>query len=207
MSSIDRRPVREAATRRPDVAASESQTAARGDAIDRLLHAAGWPLTGPDDTAFPLAGLPTPPGKAYVDYVLWDDRRKPLAIVEARHTRRNTRAGQQRARQYADGLEALTGQRPLIYYTNGRDHWFWDDRAGPPRAVQGFHRQDELERLLGCRTHRQPLATAAIDTAIAGRPYQHRAIRRIAEAFEQDRLRAALVSMAPALARPARRSP
>lgn len=197
MSSIDRRPVREAATRRPDVAASESQTAACGDAIDRLLHAAGWPLTGPDDTAFPLAGLPTPPGKAYVDYVLWDDRRKPLAIVEARHTRRNTRAGQQRARQYADGLEALTGQRPLIYYTNGRDHWFWDDRAGPPRAVQGFHRQDELERLLGCRTHRQPLATAAIDTAIAGRPYQHRAIRRIAEAFEQDRLRAALVSMAP----------
>lgn len=197
MSSTDRRPVRKAAARRPDVAASESQTAACDNAIDRLLLAAGWPLTGPDDTAFPLTGLPTPPGKAYVDYVLWDERRKPLAIVEARHTRRNTRAGQQRARQYADGLEALTGQRPLIYYTNGRDHWFWDDRAGPPRAVRGFHRKDELERLLGRRTHRQPLAAAAIDTAIAGRPYQHRAIRRIAEAFEQDRLRAALVSMAP----------
>ncbi|WP_042589301.1 hypothetical protein, partial [Ralstonia solanacearum] len=86
------------------------------DAIDRLLRAAGWPLTGPDDTAFPITGLPTPQGKGYVDYVLWGDHRKPLAIVEARHTRRNARAGRQRARQYADGLEAMTGQKTPVYF-------------------------------------------------------------------------------------------
>ncbi len=197
MSSTDRRPPREVAACRPDGAVPKTQAAAGDDAIDRRLRAAGWLLTGPDDTAFPLTGLPTPPGKAYVDYVLWGDHRKPLAIVEARHTRRNPRAGQQRARQYADRLEAMTGQRPLIYYTNGRDQWLWDDRAYPPRAVQGFHRKDELERLIEHRTRRQPLVTAAIDTAIAERPHQHRAIRRIAETFEQDRLRRALVSMAP----------
>lgn len=197
VSSTDRQTGREGAVRRPDVTAQESQAAACDDALDRLLRAAGWPLTGPDDTAFPVTGLPTPLGKAYVDYVLWGDHRKPLAIVETRHTRRNIRAGQQRARHYADCLEAMTGQRPLIYYTNGRDQWFWDDRACPPRAVRGFHRKDELEWLIERRTRRQPLATTAIDTAIAARPYQHRAIRRIAETFEQDRLRKALVSMAP----------
>ncbi len=194
MSSTDRQAAREMAARRPDDPAPDSHTAG-DDAIDRLLRAAGWPLTGPDDTAFPITGLPTPQGKGYVDYVLWGDHRKPLAIVEARHTRRNARAGRQRARQYADGLEAMTGQRPLIYCTNGRDHWLWDDRTCPPRAVRGFHRKDELERLIERRMRRQPLATAAIDTAIAERPHQHRAIRRIAEAFEQDRLRGALVSM------------
>ncbi|MBB6589716.1 DEAD/DEAH box helicase family protein [Ralstonia solanacearum] len=194
MSSTDRQAARERAARRRDAPAPDSH-AAGDDAIDRLLRAAGWPLTGPDDTAFPITGLPTPQGKGYVDYVLWGDHRKPLAIVEARHTRRSARAGRQRARQCADCLEAMTGQRPLIYCTNGRDHWFWDDRTGPPRAVRGFHRKDELERLIERRTRRQPLTTAAIDTAIAERPHQHRAIRRIAEAFEQDRLRGALVSM------------
>ncbi len=37
---------------------------------------------------------------------------------------------------YADCLEQRFGQRPLIFYSNGYDHWVWDDTSYPPRAIQ-----------------------------------------------------------------------
>jgi type I restriction enzyme R subunit len=30
-------------------------------------------------------------------------------------------------------------RRPLIFYSNGYEHWPWDDASYPPRQVQGFH--------------------------------------------------------------------
>ena len=56
--------------------------------------------------------------------------------------------GQQQAKLYADCLEQQFGQRPVIFYTNGYEHWLWDDLAYPPRAVQGFYKKDELELLI-----------------------------------------------------------
>ena len=46
------------------------------------------------------------------------------------------------------------------------------------------------------RAIRKPLAPQSIDNAIVERPYQHRAIRRVCEAFERDRQRKALLVMA-----------
>jgi type I restriction enzyme R subunit len=40
-------------------------------------------------------------------------------VVEAKKTIRDPRIGQQQAMLYADCLEKMHGQRPLIYYTNG----------------------------------------------------------------------------------------
>src|SRR6185503_19149630 len=48
---------------------------------------------------------------------------KPLALVEAKRTRKDARIGQQQAKLYADCLEAQYGQRPIIFYSNGYDHW------------------------------------------------------------------------------------
>jgi type I restriction enzyme R subunit len=50
----------------------------------------------------------------YVDYVLWGADRKPLAVVEAKRTKRNPKEGQQQAKLYADCLEAKFGRRPVI---------------------------------------------------------------------------------------------
>ena len=41
------------------------------------------------------------PGVGYVDYVLRGDDGKPLALVEAKRTRKDPRAGQQQAKLYA----------------------------------------------------------------------------------------------------------
>lgn len=42
--------------------------------------------------------------------------------------------GQQQAKRYADCLQQQFGQRPVIFYSNGYDHWIWDDERYPPRA-------------------------------------------------------------------------
>jgi type I restriction enzyme, R subunit len=161
--------------------------------IDLLLKEAGWALDKPNNREFPVTGMPNESGNGFVDYVLWGDDGKPLAVIEAKRTRRNPQVGQQQAKLYADCLETQFGQRPVIFYTNGYEHWLWDDTNYPPRQVQGFFKQAELELMLLRRTTRQPLITAEINDKIAGRYYQNRAIRRIGDAFEHNERRALVV--------------
>src|SRR5450759_2141662 len=172
------------------------EAATRDYFIDLLLKEAGWPLDQARDREFEIAGMPNPQEKGFVDYVLWGDDGKPLGLVEAKRTRRDPRAGQQQAKLYADCLERQFGQRPMIFYSNGYEHWIWDDPSYPPRRVQGFYKKAELELLIQRRASRKPLASAEINGAIVERYYQTRAIRRIAESFERDRDRKALLVMA-----------
>jgi len=173
---------------------NEEQT--RDYFIDLLLNEAGWSLDKKEDREYEVSGMPNNQGIGFVDYVLWGNDGKPLAVVEAKRTRRDARVGQQQAKLYADCLEAQFGRRPVIYYTNGYEHWFWDDKNASPRPVQGFHKKDELELLMQRRSSRHPLATVEIDKAIVERSYQHQAIRSITEAIEQHNQRRSLVVMA-----------
>ena len=134
--------------------------------------------------------------KGFVDYVLWGDDGKPLALVEAKRTRRDARVGQQQAKLYADCLEQQFGRRPVIFYSNGYEHWIWDDQRYPPRRAQGFYKKAELELLIQRRETLRLLGEAPISSTIVERHYQTRAIRRIAEAFEHDHDRKALLVMA-----------
>ena len=172
---------------------SEAET--RDFFIDLLLREAGWPLANPEDREFPVEGMPNNQNKGYVDYVLWGDNGLPLAVVEAKRTKKDPRIGQQQAKLYADCLEAKFKQRPLIFYTNGYETWLWDDQNYPPRPVQGFYKKDELELLIQRRATRKALAKATINTAIVERPYQQLAIRDITASLEKHQ-RKALVVMA-----------
>jgi len=193
---------------------SEAET--RDAFIDLLLREAGWSLsrgTGGSPVVeaahgraaratieVEVAGMPTlstgGSGKGFVDYVLWGDDGKPLAVIEAKRTKRDPRVGQQQAKLYADCLEKQFGRRPLIFYTNGYEHWLWDDQRYPSRPVQGFYAKTEMELAILRRTSRKPLTDASINQDIVERYYQTRAIRRIAEAFEKDNDRKALLVMA-----------
>jgi type I restriction enzyme R subunit len=173
---------------------SEAET--RDYFIDLLLKEAGWPLDKAQDREFPVTGMPNQAKEGFVDYVLWGDDGKPLALVEAKKTKRDARVGQQQAKLYADCLEAKFGQRPVIFYSNGYQHWMWDDVSHPPRAVQGFYKKSELELLIQRRTTRRKLADAKISSTIVERYYQRRAITRVTEAFENDNSRKALLVMA-----------
>src|SRR5438876_2861329 len=150
---------KKAATAQPDTH-DYSETETRDYFIDLLLKEAGWPLDQKRDREFEVAGMPNNQGKGFVDYVLWGDDGKPLGLVEAKRTRRDSRVGQQQAKLYADCVDRQFGQRPLIFYSNGYEHWLWDDTNYPPRSVQGFYKKSELELLIQRRTSKKPLADA-----------------------------------------------
>jgi type I restriction enzyme R subunit len=173
---------------------SEAET--RDFFIDLLLKEAGWALDQARDREYEVSGMPNAQGKGYVDYVLWGDDGKPVGLVEAKRTKRSPTEGQQQAKLYADCLERQFGQRPIVFYSNGYDHWIWDDASYPPRPVQGFFKKSELELLIQRRTTRVAPAAAATNPAIVERYYQTRAIRRISEAFEKDNDRRTLLVMA-----------
>jgi len=118
----------------------EATTRAR--IIDSLLAATGWDVAlGQASTAnvgkeVEVLHQPTATGLGYADYVLWDDNGNPLAVVEAKKASIDPERGRQQAKLYADGLEKMHGQRPVIFYTNGYDIRMWDDALNyPPRRV------------------------------------------------------------------------
>jgi len=162
--------------------------------IDVLLAEAGWPLDQDRDREFPVTGMPNNKGNGFVDYVLWGADGLPLAVVEAKRTTKSPQVGQQQAKLYADCVERQFGRRPVIFYSNGYEHWIWDDAAGyPPREVQGFYTRGELELLVQRRQTRLPLAGADVDTEIVERYYQTRAIKAVGAAFDAKQREALLV--------------
>ena len=165
--------------------------------INTLLHEAGWDPHGKNVHEYPVKKcMPQATGSegdGFVDYVLWGDDGKPLALIEAKRSRKDHNAGQHQAKCYADCLQKEFGQRPVIYLSNGFETSMWDDTQYPPRKVHGFYTKDELQALIFRRTYKKPLSSQKINDAIADRYYQHEAIRKVGETFEQNRREALLV--------------
>ncbi|HBY85872.1 MAG TPA: restriction endonuclease subunit R [Colwellia sp.] len=166
--------------------------------IDQYLKEMGWNLDETNVKEFEVAGMPSTSGVGFVDYVLWGKDGKPLAVVEAKRATISAKQGRQQAMCYADCLEQMFGQRPLIYYTNGYEIHYWDDCNYPPRMVQGFLNRDEMQRSIDRRTLTQSLNTIELDTNIAGkgRPYQRLAIESVCEQYDQQKQRKSLLVMA-----------
>ena len=186
---------RKAAEARPD-RHDYNEAETRDRFIDLLLREAGWPLDKPEDTEFRVEGMPNNEGVGFVDYVLWGADGKPLGLVEAKRTRKDARDGPAAGQAVCRLPGGAFGQRPVIFYSNGYEHWIWDDSDYPPRQIGGFYKRDELELLIQRRTARKALTTEPINRKIVERPYQQRAIRSIAKHFEQDGERKALLVMA-----------
>ncbi|UQA63258.1 DEAD/DEAH box helicase family protein [Polyangium aurulentum] len=168
--------------------------------IDELLIHAGWDV-GPNGQnteqvrqEVQLAKVPSESGEGYADYVLYGDNGKPLAVVEAKKTAKDPTVGAEQARVYAVSLEKETGQRPVIFFTNGIDIYIWDDAQGYGwRKIYGFYSKDSLDYLIFQRANKLPLATVEPNMAIADRLYQLEAIKRVGERFSNKFRRALLV--------------
>ena len=155
--------------------------------IDVALREAGWDLKGVNDKEYKVQYMPKSTNVSrtgYVDYILWDDDGLPLALVEAKKTLENATKGENQAQLYADSLEKMYGRRPVMYYSNGYEIFLWDDQFyKQSRPVHGFYTKAELQTLMFRRKHRKDIRVAPIDIEIAGRSYQMRAIKSIAEHF------------------------
>ena len=174
---------------------TEAQT--RAELIDTLLGKSGWNVKDPTQvveeydiqTALP-EGVSEPrtpyDGHQFADYVLQGKDGRPVAVIEAKKTSKDAGLGREQAKQYCVNIQKQTqGELPFCFYTNGLEIFFWDIENYPPRKVLGFPTRDDLERFQYIRRNRKPLTQELINTAIAGRDYQIRAIRAVLEAIEQ----------------------
>lgn len=179
--------------------------------IDDQLRAAGWNpadksqvLTEMKVSGTPLAvaepgsqatvlttadGDSIPTGRA--DYVLLDQRGRPLAIIEAKKQAIQPYSAKQQALPYAKQIGA-----PFIFLTNGELIYFWDYQNDDARIVNSFFSRRDLERLVHMRAERKPLATVPIpDTYLRQgetrslRPYQKEAMQALDRTVELGKRR------------------
>jgi type I restriction enzyme R subunit len=178
--------------------------------IDDQLRAAGWnpadksqvltevSVSGGQHVAEPASqstvlntanGDAIPTGRA--DYVLLDQRGRPLAIIEAKKQAIQPYTAKQQALPYAKQIGA-----PFIFLTNGELIYFWDYQNDDARIVNSFFSRRDLERLVHMRAERKPLATVPIpDTYLRQgetrtlRPYQKEAMQALDRTVELGKRR------------------
>ncbi|MCK1911219.1 DEAD/DEAH box helicase family protein, partial [Clostridioides difficile] len=159
--------------------------------INIELKLAGWEFGKDIGEEIEVQGMPNESGVGYVDYVLYGENGKPLAVVEAKRTSKDPKIGQQQAKLYADCLEKRYSQRPVIFLTNGFDMYIWDDYSD--RKVYGFYKKSELQLMIDRRKSKKSLSSVTINDEISNRYYQKEAIRAVCEALENKQHKTLLV--------------
>ncbi len=133
------------------------------------------------------------PRSGRADYVLYDQRGRPLAVIEAKKNAINPYVAKQQALPYAKALGA-----PFIFLTltNGELTYFWDYQNDAARPIAGFFSRRDLERMVEMRGARKALATVEIpehyirqgETRTV-RPYQAETMRALDHALELGKRR------------------
>lgn len=176
---------------------SQNESSTRAELIDAQLARAGWAKSRRMLLEEVLLKTAEPGGAygdvQYADYILLGSDGKPLAVVEAKRTGRDELAGKRQAADYADAIKAQFGLDPFIFLSNGQEIQFWERGRYPPRKLAGFYSRDDLERLRHQQSHGLPLSETPVNADIAGRVYQHEAIRRVTEGIDAAKRRFLLV--------------
>ena len=163
--------------------------------IDAMLIDAGWVESKDWVNEVEVEGMPNKTGLGYVDYVLYDDTFKPLAIVEAKKTCISVETGRQQAILYANILEKNYKRRPVIFLSNGFETRIIDNTY-PERRVSSIYSKRDLEKYFNLMRTRAHLNYIDINENIAGRYYQKEAIKAVCESFDKGNKRKALLVMA-----------
>ncbi|WP_158826565.1 type I restriction endonuclease subunit R [Mucilaginibacter lacusdianchii] len=175
----------------------------RKEIIDKRIQEAGWNIQDRTQVVkeFIIRGnadrLNEPElkyGVEFCDYVLLGRDGRPIAVIEAKKTSADPTIGKEQAKQYCYNIQnSQNGDLPFCFFTNGHDIFFWDLDNYPPRKVHGFPTREDLQRYKYLRQSRKALASEFINTKIAGRDYQQRAIRSVLDAVEKRKRKFLLV--------------
>ena len=163
--------------------------------IDAMLTDAGWIENKNWLNEVVLSGMPNQSQTGRVDYVLYDDSHRPLAIIEAKRTCTDVSKGRQQAKLYADILEKEYKRRPVIFLTNGFETHIIDSKY-PERKCSSIYSKRDLEKWFNLLTMRTSLKHISINKDIAGRYYQEAAIKSVCDSFDEKNRRKALLVMA-----------
>ena len=117
--------------------------------INQLLEAAGWRFF---DTPSGAANIALEPkvrltqtqvdafgndfetsSNGYIDFLLLDEQRLPLVVLEAKAENKNPLIGKEQARRYAKSWNCR-----FVILSNGNLHYFWDLQHGNPHIITAF---------------------------------------------------------------------
>ncbi len=163
--------------------------------IDSMLRDAGWTEGIDWINEVEIPGMPNQSERGRADYVLYDDRHRPLAVVEAKRTCEDVTKGRYQAKLYADMLEQKYKRRPVVFLTNGFETRIMDGQY-PERKCAAIYSKRDLEKWFNLLSMRTSLRNITVDKRIAGRYYQEAAIRAVCDSFDQKNRRKALLVMA-----------
>jgi len=160
--------------------------------IDKAIIKRGWNLNDKNqvaeeyliDWAKDKDGKPV--NERYVDYLLFDNKGEPLAIVEAKKFSRNPHEGAKQAEEYFEYLKQKFDQDCFIFLTNGETTKFWDYPNHAERNVQGLFSQDELMRRRQQNQLSEDPTKMKHDESIINRPYQIEALKRVMEGLSKN---------------------
>ena len=160
--------------------------------IDKAIIERGWNINDKNqvdeeyliDWAKDKDGKPV--NERYVDYLLFDNKGEPLAIVEAKKFSRNPHEGAKQAEEYFEYLKQKFDQDCFIFLTNGETTKFWDYPNHAERNVQGLFSQDELMRRRQQNQLSEDPTKMKHDESIINRPYQIEALKRVMEGLAKN---------------------
>jgi len=185
---------------------SEKET--RKKVIDPILERVGWKVKGsyvkeeinPVKSKFKTkeyigreAGIEKGVDH-FIDYLLLDEDRSPLAIVEAKKTSIDIEKGEIQARTYRDDIEKQIKIKIPIFLTNGTNWYYVDDLDRRRKILLPFSQQD-LHRIISLMKQRKDPANVKVSSTILNRKMCVEAVKTVLEHFS-DGHREALINMA-----------
>ena len=98
-------------------------------------------------------------GNGFVDYLLVDDRGKPLVVLEAKSSSKHPLVGKEQARRYARGKNCR-----YVILSNGFLHYFWDLELENPSTITEFPRPESVGEIVKRQTpDRRRLVDEVVD--------------------------------------------
>src|SRR3989344_3515277 len=185
---------------------SEKET--RKKVLDPILERVGWKVKGsyvkeeinPVKSNFQTkeyigieAGIEKGVDR-FIDYLLLDEDRTPLAIVEAKKTSVSVEKGGIQARTYREDIEKHIGIKIPIFLTNGTA-WYYVDDLDRRRKIQLPFSQKDLHRLVSLMKKRKNPVNTKIRADILDRKRAIEAVKVVLEHISEGH-REALINMA-----------
>lgn len=169
-------------SKREFVAGDINEFETRKKYIDVDLKSLGWDFEKNIHRELPVLNMSGKIGNnGFADYVLFGDNGLPLAVIEAKRTSKDPNIGRQQAVLYAEALEKMYQQKPMIFTSNGFETYFSEKGEYAQVKVSGFFTKEELQKFMNRRNERKTLETIKISDKITDRYYQKEAVRAVCE--------------------------
>ena len=134
----------------------------------------------------------------FIDYLLLDEQRNPVAIIEAKRTSVDIEKGEIQGRTYREDIEKQVGFKVPVFLTNGKE-WFYvspnENEEDVRRKILLPFSQKDLQRIVSLQKKRKDPARVKLNSSIVDRRRSIEAVKQVLEHFGEGK-RSALVNMA-----------